>query len=534
MIVVAGKQETYLRALPSFLFWLGVTLAVVGFVIDGMWNDVPWAGVAVLGELALAAAVLGWVLNRMTGWSLATATACVWLLALIYFAGLASFDAVIFLALASIALGGALVPSEWSGAVSALVGFAVLSGVVGWLLPFPVHGRVGYIIGLLVLTALQWRAVVEVLRSALRSWRAAVELAPAGTWLMVMAAGIVSTCAWLPTIHYDDLSYHLGLPSQLVSLGYYKMDAASQVWAVNAWAADVLQAVTWMVAGHESRGMLDVFWLLLGLVLVWRLCEALDLPPWLRCIAVALYASLPLTAGALTGMQTEGPSAAVAAGIALLIQRSSKPDRRQLLVFASLFGLLLALKISNLTIAGPLGLWLLYRWRWHLPWRALPLSISLLLLVAGSSYIYAWVLTGNPVLPLFGGIFHSPYNVPTDGGSWFHLRWNIVWNLVFHTSRYAPDSGDGSAGFVLVALGGSVLAALFRRRTRAFVLAAIGSFLLPLIAAPYLRYTHQAFALLPGDVVRRAGRCPRGPMGTLGGWRARSVGVDQPGVCPGE
>lgn len=500
MVGLVGKREAHWRVMPWFLFWLGCALTVAGSVFNGMWNSVPWAEAALLGGLGLAAALIGWVLKRVAGLAFATSAGVVWLLALIYFAGFAPFAAVVLLALAGLALGSLLVPAGWParGGLSILAGLALISGTMGWLLPFPVHGRIAYLIVLLALVAARWRVLADMLRPMPEVWRSAVTQAPAAMWLAVMVVGVATTCAWLPTIHYDDLAYHLGLPSQLVSLGYYKMDAASNLWAVSAWAADVLQAATWLLAGHESRGMLDAFWLLLGLVLVWQLCEALDLPPWQRCLAVALYASLPLTAGAMTGMQTEGPTAALAAAVALLIQRSPGPDRRQLTVFALLFGLLLALKVSNLMIAGPLGLWLLCRWRFRLPWRALSASLPLLLLVAGSSYTYGWMLAGNPVLPVFNAVFHSPYYTPTN----FHdehwnagFHWNIVWNLVFHTSNYV-EGGDGTAGFVLIALGGSLLAALFDRRARPLALVALGSFLLPLTQIQYLRYTHQALVLM--------------------------------------
>lgn len=500
MIGFAKMQETHLRVMSWSLLWLGCALAAVGFVANDMWNDVPWAEAALLGGLGLAAALIALALKRLTGAALATSTALVWLLALVYYAGFASFAAVALLAVASLALGSLFIPADWParGTLSILAGLALISGVVGWLLPFPVHGRAAYCIVLLAMILVRWRVIGEVLRPMPQAWRAAVASAPVGIWLAVMVTGIATTCAWMPTVHFDDLSYHLGLPSQLASLGYYKMDAASNLWAVSAWAADVLQGVVWLVAGHESRGAVDVLWLLLGLVLMWRLCEALDLPPWLRGVAVALYASLPLTAAALTGMQTEGPTTALAAGIALLIQRSSKPDRRQLLAFAVLFGLLLALKVSNLMIAGPLGLWLLCRWRARLPWSTLPVALLLLLLVAGSSYTYGWMLAGNPVLPVFNAIFRSPYYTPTN----FHddhwnagFHWNIVWDLVFHTSRYI-EGGDGTAGFVLIALGGSLLAALFQRRSRPLALVALGSFLLPLTQIQYLRYAHQTLVLM--------------------------------------
>ncbi|MBD8881282.1 hypothetical protein IHE49_12395 [Rhodanobacter sp. 7MK24] len=500
MIGLVGKRATRWREMPSLLLWVGCALTVVGIAVNGMWSSVPWAPATLLVKLGLAVTLAAWVMKRPTGLSMATSAGLIWLLALIYFAGLASFAAVALLALASVALGSLLIPADWAarGTLSILAGLALIVGVAGWLLPFPVHRRAAYFVVLIAMVLVRWRVVGEVLRPIPQAWRAAVASAPAGMWLAVTAMGIATICAWMPTVHFDDLAGHLALPSQLVSLGYYKMDAASQVWAVTAWASDVLQGVAWLVAGQESRAILDAFWLLTGLVLIWHLCEALDLPPWLRCLAVALYASLPLTAGAVTGMQTEGPTAALTAGIALLIQRSPGPGRRQLLAFSLLFGLLLALKVSNLMVAGPLGLWLLCRWRTRLPWRFLPVALLLLLLVAGSSYTYGWITTGNPVLPVFNGIFHSPYYAPINfhDGHWdsgFH--WDIVWNLVFHTSRYI-EGGDGTAGFTLVALGGSLLVALLDRRARPLALVALGSFLLPLTQLQYLRYAHQALVLM--------------------------------------
>ena len=128
----------------------------------------------------------------------------------------------------------------------------------------------------------------------------------------------------------------------------------------------------------------------------------------------------------------------------------------------------------------------------------MPASLLLLLLLAGSSYTYGWMLAGNPVLPVFNAVFHSPYYPPAN----FHdehwnagFHWNIVWNLVFHTSNYV-EGGAGTAGFVLIALGGSLLAALFDRHAAPLALVALGSFLLPLTQIQYLRYTHQALVLM--------------------------------------
>jgi hypothetical protein len=503
-----GRRTTlaHLRRAPWLMFLGSFGLAVVGFTANRTWTNIPWNSVAVLAGLALLSMLVAFVLQRLTGAAPATSAAAVWLIALVYFAGASSSTAVVLLALAAMALGSIAIPEGWSArvALSTLSGFALISGVAGWLLPFPVHYRALYLVVLLAVVFIRWRAVGGLLHSLTDSWRVSIAESPAIAWLAVMVIGVVSTCAWMPPIRYDDLAYHIGLPSQLVSLGYYQMNAATNLWAVSAWAADVLQGITWLIAGNESRGVLDVLWLLLTLVLIWRLSEAIDLPPWARWLAVALYASLPMTAGTLGGMQTEGPSAAVAVAIALLIRRSPGPGKRQFVAIVLLFGLLLALKVSNLMVAGPLGLWLLCRWRAHLPWRVVPSSLLLLLLVAGSSYIYAWALTGNPVLPVFNGIFHSPYYAPVN----FHdktwnegFQWDILWKLVFHTSRYI-EGGDGAAGFVIIALGGSLVVALFEREVRPLALVALGAFFLPLTQLQYLRYTHPAFALLIPAMLR--------------------------------
>ena len=489
-----------MRALQWVPFAAGLVLLSIGFTINGMWKGIPWGPDALLGGVVLASLALALVTGSLLRCSTATASLVIWLAALGYFCGVSSCGAIALIGASAIGLGTLLVPDgagAWAS-MALLVGIGVLVGTVSWLLPFPIHFRAVYVTALLAISLIRWRSIVAVLRVVPEAWERSVDDAPAAALFAVSTLGAVSTCAWLPTVHFDDLAYHLALPAQLNALGYYQMNAGSSVWAVSAWAADVLQGVAWLVAGNESRGAIDILWLSLASTLIWKLCEALDLQPWVRWFAVALYASLPMTAGALGSMQTEGPTAAVVAGLALLIQRTELPSRRHLFTAALLFGGLLGLKISNLMFAGPLGLWLLWRWGNRLPWRSVPVSLVLALLVAGSSYAYAYMLTGNPVLPLFNGFFHSTYFRPGN----FHdthwdsgFDWRTLWNLVFHTSHYV-EGGDGSAGFVLVALAGCLLVALISARARPLALVAVTALVLPLTQIQYLRYAHPAFALL--------------------------------------
>jgi len=424
----------------------------------------------------------------------------VWSCALAWFSGFASVLSVALIAATTVAVGSALMPAdrEGSGALTMLVGLALLCGTTGWLLPFPVHSQVVYAAVMIVAVALRWRIVASTGLAMGASWSVAVAAAPRAAFFTITCIGLASTCAWLPVLSFDALVYHLALPSQLVQLGYYQMNAGSNVWALAPWAADVLQGLAWVLAGAESVGAVGALWFGLTLVLLWRMARELDLAPWLCWMAVALYGSLPIVAGLLVSMQAEGPTAAVLAGVALVIQSAKTPQRRHLVVVGVLFGLLLALKISNLMFAGPLGLWLLWRWRGRMPWRALPLTLSLACFVAGSSYVYAYVLTGNPVLPLFNGYFRSSFYPLAD----FHdqrwdtgLPWNLPWRLVFHSSTY-DEAGNGIGPFVLIALGGSLLVALCRKRSAGLALVAVVAFALPLTQIQYLRYAVPALVLM--------------------------------------
>jgi hypothetical protein len=133
-----------------------------------------------------------------------------------------------------------------------------------------------------------------------------------------------------------------------------------------------------------------------------------------------------------------------------------------------------------------------------MPWRALPLTLLVACVVAGSSYVYAYALTGNPVLPLFNGYFHSPFYplVNFDDQRWNSgLPWNLPWLLVFKSSIY-DEAGNGLGPFVLIALGGNLLAALCLKRSVGLALVALTAFVLPITQIQYLRYAMPVLVLM--------------------------------------
>ncbi|HEX7342236.1 MAG TPA: hypothetical protein VF269_08175 [Rhodanobacteraceae bacterium] len=487
-----------LRPLAGFLFWIGFALLATGCVVNRMWHAVS-LGSSHLLALTLMAAALAGLLKWLGKCSLATALLVVGAAALLYFAGVLSVLTVGLMALAALGLGSLCVPTSWAARVplSMVTGLSIIAGVDGWLLPFPVHFRWVYLLVFLVIAGWRWRALVTMLRPLPGLWSTAVAEVSGSAALAVLMVVAASTWAWLPTTMSDDLAYHLALPSQLAQLGYYQMNVGSNVWALAPWATDVLQGIAQVVAGRPSRGAVDMLWLGLSCVLTWQLCRKLSLPAAMRWLAVALLASLPLTMTLLHSMQTEGPTVAVMLALAVLVASQTRRDVRTLLVAGLLFGMLLAIKVSNVWFAGPLGLWLLWCSRGRWSWRGVVLACVAGLVVAGSSYVYAWVLTGNPVLPVFNGFFHSPWYPPSN----FHdprwdtgLHWNIVWGLVFHRHVYGESLALGPA--VLLALAGCFVLALAQPRARALALVGLLCLLLPLSQIQYWRYAYPSLALL--------------------------------------
>lgn len=489
--------------LPMWILAAGVGLFAAGFAWHGMWKFLPWERLALSLVLAGLSTAVAWPLQRFARWRWATALALPWVLALVVFAGPLAVLAALALAAAAAVAGLPWLPSTVPArlALSATVGLALLAGLGGWLLTWPVHfvwSWWGLVLGLLA-----WRrkALDTAVATALNGWRAAVDQSPRWAALAITLLGLASTACWLPTMQVDDLAYHLGLPTHLLMHGEYRPDPAHQVWSYAPWAGDALQGFAAVMAGADARGGVNALWLVLAAAAVWSACSSLGARATERWAAVALFASMPPLVWMAAGMQTELPATAVLAALVALIvlPAADSSAQRRLLPGAILSGALFAIKGAHVVSALPLLAYAGWRHRHGLPLRRLPMALGLVLLVGGSSYVQSWWHTGNPVLPLFNAVFQSPY-FPVDG-NYRDDRWfagfgpALPWQLLFNTDRYV-EAWDGGLGFSLVLLSGAGVMALLRKETRGLALALGLAALAPLIPMQYARYAYPGLLLL--------------------------------------
>ncbi len=506
---------------PLLAAGAGVAATVAGLLVHETWRQLPAERFALSLVLALLALAAGWPLQRWLRWSRASALAVVWLLALVVFVGLLPVLAAALLGSAALAVGLWLKPPEMPGraAISTIIGLMLIAGLAGWVVTLPLHYVWVCLALLLAVVALQRKALQQSIRAATHGWREAVASAPHAAAFAAMLLGLASTACWLPAMQMDDLTYHLGLPTQWMQRARYAPAPEFQVWAFAPWAGDVLHGIVFTIAQQDAHGALNALWLMLAAGAAWSIVSSLRATAHERWLALALFASLPTLVWIAAGMQTElAATAATLAFIAVIVAESPGRLWPGMVLFAGLC----ALKPVHGIAALPLLLYAGWRHWPQWPWRRLSLASIGFALLATSAYAQSWLATGNPVLPAFNHVFGSAY-FPT--AQFTDPRWHagfaldLLWRMTFDTDRYV-EGWDGGCGFVLIALAGLWLLQLLRPGRRALMLAVTATLLLPLMPMQYARYAFPGLSLL-------AVLLPVGAESTLGkrGLRWLLVGV---------
>ena len=485
-------------ALCAGLF-CGAALLAYGLLANELLARLPLDRIAEFLIYAAVATALAWVTSRLTTFGFFRALIA-WMLG-VHFAllGLRQMLGGIIVALVALAIGSFFRRSRagdqpW---LMMVTGLGVVAGVIGWTLPWPVHRRWVYWSVGIVLVLWRRKGVAAAIKALVARFRETTRDAGWEAWLAAIVIGYAAGSTLLPTSLSDDLSYHLAMPWQLATLGHYRFDVQSQVWAVSPWAADVIQSVAQLIAGVEARGAVNTLYILASLHLLFTLLAGAQVPRRWRWLGLALFASQPLWEMLGVSMQSELPTTAVLLALAIVVQRAQVPAAAgDTMTAAVLAAFAIALKASNVVYAAPLVLVYLVRARERRA-GALGAAILAAAFVGASSYVYAWVLTGNPILPLMNGLFRSPYFAPVNFEHPVYignLTWDVLYRLTFNTSEFV-EGGEGTAGFQWLALAGALLISLRQRQAWPWLLAGVGGTSLLFVVLQYLRYVFPGLAL---------------------------------------
>lgn len=481
------------------LLALGVVTYALGLWRHGLpWSQTPQASLDVF-YLLLAATVLLPLLSLATGRvdprrGLALAFAILGLAA----GGLMEILGPLMV-LAAGAVAATLLPqASLPATVRWVAGLGLVAALMGWLLPFPVHFQLTWIAALAVLIGWRRQPMMRFLRELFQEVQETSHTIGPAIWLFAPVVLVAIAPALMPRLSSDDLSYHLMIPRELLAHGYSRLDAATQAWLFAPWSIDLLHGLGWLLAGKEATtaGM-NVFWLLAACALCARIGRDLGLAPVAAWLAAAIYASVPMVALLTGSFQVESASPAILAALFIAVSRAREPGA--LVVVAALAGFLIGSKTSNAMFLLPVAAWLLLRLRGSWPTRRnWVIAFAVGAFACGSSYFWGALLAGNPVLPLFNGVFGSPFFQPEN---WRDSNWQLDWGpglpwvIVFETHRYLTAS-PGSMGAIWLVLAGALPLSLIDARTRPAALIGLAGLLLIFSQVQYLRYVVPPMILL--------------------------------------
>ena len=321
-------------------------------------------------------------------------------------------------------------------------------------------------------------------------------LAMTGASALLIEASAVYVVA--PELNYDSSYYHLtlardfaaaaGAPSlpelwtsnipilpQLVfavGASLSSVDAAKVIhFVVGIAGVAAMVGVATRLGGYPAGPLAGLLWLASPLVL-WEMASAyVDLFLVLWGVAAML--------AALLWIDTRRSAYAFAA--------------------AAFLGLGFGVKIGMIYVATPLAIALLVRYvRTRSQLRTWSAGAAVCVAVAAPWYVRSYVLTGNPIFPLYNAIFRSPLWEPENPSfnfEGFGMGRGLVdflllpWRLTFNTSRFV-EAPDGGFGLLPLLVGLAVVLAVIRGRSRdrfvAFVIV-IGTFIW-FASVDYARY----------------------------------------------
>lgn len=359
-----------------------------------------------------------------------------------------------------------------------------------------------------------------------------------GYWKLAGALCVIAYMAryaFYPTLSYDDNALHLRIWTTLAHNHVYDFDTRSQVWAVAPFVVDLLVAIPSLLAGANARGAFNLALLALLLYSMWQLARLILRSRAQRLLLLVLFVTTPLTALLMAGQQTELMLSVMAtSGVLLALRRSSSLTRPATAALIMMAALCCGIKVTGALMGmAVLAVWICrFPWRQRgaasakspLPWPGLLLVVALGSVVAFQSYAYAWYTTGNPVLPLYNGIFKSPAFSPVNfidptyskGAS---LR--AYWELFFQTDLH-QESANYVGGFQYLLLLPLALLMLLgvRHRARASLMLVplLGFGVVMFFTLQYLRYLYPVMplaAVLIGAVLSERSALPGTPVARM-------------------
>lgn len=354
---------------------------------------------------------------------------------------------------------------HWSAASIFILGFAAYAAIFGAMIHLPINYRWVYLLILItpllvdLATAAKQQTVKQQTYWLIQNINSA--LSPIAYWklaVLMTIIGFFSCYSFMMSITSDDNSYHLAMWSQLQFHHQYLFDVKTQIWYAAPFTLDMIHGVLSVVANQDARGALNISLLIAMLGATAATARQLFTRINLQLLSLMFLASTPMLYNLLLGLQTELMLATLAiTGVYIGINQHSSFIQRCLGVIL-VSCLLVAIKLPTAALAAVLGLSLLVSEWSNLQQLSRQPKVSLfaflITLVVGlgialNPYVTSYLVTGNPVFPLYNAIFKSSFYNPVnfkDNNFTHGASLQAWWGMFFNSSKYL-ESKNFITGF---------------------------------------------------------------------------------------
>ena len=402
--------------------------------------------------------------------------------------------------------------------VSTIIGSTIYVLLFNSCLSLSIHYQFVYLVifSLPIVVILRLPTVSDLLFSEIRLYVARIntelQLAePRIFFGFMLVFTFIAAYILFPTINSDENAVHLSVWTQFSANAFFSIAPEIQVWSAAPVTLALIHGVLSLLSGDDAKGALNLLLLVMLLGTIFRLLKILDISRIEKLALVTLFLSTPMVAFTLVGLQTDLFLALLFSIACMLLIDLLCHFRISTAVSIIFVGAIaLSAKLPAITIAGSIFIGVIYaafkdksyqNWTSSL-WLKIMVCLCIAAAVAFLPYIRAYLITGNPVFPLYNEMFKSQF---FDLTNFKDLRWYngasflSFYGLFFHSEKFIEAANNFVGGFQYFLLAPIALASVIFLRIKSLGVIVVMAlcYLLPMFwSLQYLRYFFAAMPLL--------------------------------------
>ncbi|MBU3560602.1 glycosyltransferase family 39 protein [Polynucleobacter hallstattensis] len=276
-----------------------------------------------------------------------------------------------------------------------------------------------------------------------------IKITPLLVFILALCMGYIYMATVLPDLGHDALSMHLNVPKLIADNLKWNYDIKEYIWSVLPMGVEMLYVPTYIFGGEEAIRILNTSFILGSSLQLYIIAKRYHREFSLPVIFALCFLSLPINLY-LVGSSFVEPCYI----FFILISYSFLIDKKvQWLMLAIVFGYACTMRITGVLFLPAI---LAYYFLFYKEKKTVHDNVIILglifILFSSIPYIYAYVITGNPVFPLMNEIFKSDL---WSKSAFYHplyvnkLGIANIWYSIFESKRYGEFSVNGTVGIIM-------------------------------------------------------------------------------------